>query len=432
MELYNSLSNKLENYRPDGEIKLYTCGITPYDTTHLGHAFTYIIIDVLIRFFEFKGYRVNYVQNVTDIDDDILARASEEREDWWSLGNHWTREYIRDMKKLNVRPPNHFPRATEVIPEIIDSVGKLLRNGLAYQVKDNVYYSVDSWPKYGNLSRISRDEMLHVANQRGNQPDDPNKISSLDFVLWQARQNNEPAWKSPWGDGRPGWHIECSTIVTKLLGNKIHIHAGGEDLIFPHHECEIAQVEPLSGDEPFVRFWMHVAMVHHEGKKMSKSLGNLILIKNLLKSWNADAIRIYLLMHHYRNPWSHQTKELQRAASLTTQIRSAVSVKSGYKAKLESNSFQNSFTHALENDLDTPLAVEIIAKMTKRILAASKSGRDILDAQKALRICSKILGLRIDTEEPEPDVITGWNAHLEKFTEPKQSVQPPSSVISHL
>jgi L-cysteine:1D-myo-inositol 2-amino-2-deoxy-alpha-D-glucopyranoside ligase len=415
MKLYNSLSKKLEILQPDGDVKFYTCGITPYDTTHLGHAFTYIVSDVLIRFLESKGHKVIYVQNVTDIDDDILSKARKVGEDWYALGNRWTRHFIEDMKNLNVRPPDHYPRATEVIPSMVNIIEKLLQNGVAYQEGSNVYFSIESWSEYGKLSRLSKDEMLPIANQRGNKPEDPNKRSPLDFPLWQAQTGDEPAWRSPWGAGRPGWHIECSTMATKLLGNKIDIHSGGEDLIFPHHECEIAQVEPLTGDEPFVRFWLHVAMVRHRGEKMSKSLGNLVMINDLLMTWPADAVRIYLAMHHYRSPWSHQMTELERAANITAQIKKAVTLKSGKKQKLDPTPFQHLFNIALERDLDTPAAIEQVAKLADEILAVSQSGGDILESQQVLRACGHILGLRLDANTPDPGVLKGWDEHLIKF-----------------
>ena len=233
MKLYNVLSQELETFRSEGdEVSIYVCGITPYDTTHLGHAFTYTTFDVLIRYLEFKGYRVRYVQNVTDIDDDILRKAKAVEEDWQSLGNRWTAHFIRDMQTLNVRSPDHFPRATDVIAEIIDTVQKLLAAGVAYEAGGSVYFHVKSWSEYGKLSRISSAEMLPVANERGNRPDDPHKQDPLDFVLWQGAAPGEPAWDSPWGSGRPGWHIECSTMSTALLGNTIDIHGGGADLIF--------------------------------------------------------------------------------------------------------------------------------------------------------------------------------------------------------
>ena len=301
MKLFNTLSKTIETFRPQGDqVTIYVCGITPYDTTHLGHAFTYASADVLIRYLESKGFTVRYAQNVTDIDDDILRKAKEVGEDWLTVGNRWTAHFIQDMQTLNVRPPDYFPRATDAIPEIVTWIGSLLDSGVAYESAGSVYFAVDAWPAFGELSAIPRADMLPIANERGNLPDDPNKRDPLDFVLWQAQAPGEPAWDSPWGPGRPGWHIECSTLSTKYLGNTIDIHSGGVDLCFPHHECEIAQVEPVTGVKPFVRFWMHTAMVYHEGEKMSKSLGNLVWVRELLKTYSPDALRLYLARHHYR------------------------------------------------------------------------------------------------------------------------------------
>ena len=244
MNIYNTLSGAVEPLEPTGRaITLYVCGITPYDTTHLGHAFTYTVADVLVRHLESQGLTVRYVQNVTDIDDDILRKAAEVGEDWRALGNRWTSHFIRDMQVLNVRPPDEYPRATDVIPDIVTAVGALIERGLAYVSGGSVYYHVDAWPAFGRLSHLPRSEMLDVANERGNRPDDPHKRDPLDFVLWQAQAPGEPTWDSPWGPGRPGWHIECSVMSTRFLGPTLDFHGGGGDLVFPHHECEIAQAE---------------------------------------------------------------------------------------------------------------------------------------------------------------------------------------------
>jgi len=277
MKLYNSLTQDQTLFTPVGDdVTLYVCGITPYDTTHLGHAFTYVTNDNLVRYLEYTGYTVTYVQNVTDIDDDILRKAAEIGEDWWALGNRWTRHFIDDLITLNVRPPDFFPRASDVVSEMHTLIQSLLAAGYAYESAGNVYFQVDKWPPFGKLSKLPATEMLPVANERGNFPDDPHKRDPLDFVLWQAQKGGEPAWESPWGKGRPGWHIECSTLASHYLGDSIDIHSGGADLIFPHHECEIAQMEPVTGREPFVRYWLHTAMVRYQGEKMSKSLGNYI------------------------------------------------------------------------------------------------------------------------------------------------------------
>lgn len=415
MKLYNSYSQKIETFRPLSDtVTIYVCGITPYDTTHLGHAFTYTTADTLIRYLEYLGYPVNYVQNVTDIDDDILKKAQEIGEDWRTLGDRWTAHFIQDMQTLNVRPPDHFPRATDVIPDIIKTVQALLAAGVAYESGGNVYFHIDDWPEFGKLSRLSKSEMLPIANERGNHPDDPHKKDPLDFVLWQAQAPGEPAWETPWGPGRPGWHIECSTMSTRFLGNSIDIHSGGADLLFPHHECEIAQVEPVTGQKPFVRFWTHTAMVHYEEDKMSKSLGNLVMVRNLLQTYTPDALRLYLASYHYRQPWSYNKDELKQAARLTQKLREAVTCDGGQGPVLDPTAAQTAFTQAMDNDLDTPQAITALSQLADDILTAA--GKEtVTPAQGALRMMGRVFGLRLDAETAETRVTQGWNKYLQDF-----------------
>ena len=417
MQLFNNLTRNLEPLSSkSGPFTLYACGITPYDTTHLGHAFTYACTDILIRYLAFLGHEVLYVQNVTDIDDDTLRRAKEVGEDWISLGNRWTCHFIEDMMSLNVRPPDHFPRASDVIPEIHEWVGKLITAGVAYEAAGNVYFHIDSYPDFGKLNQLPREEMLTIANERGNHPDDPNKRDPLDFVLWQAQAPDEPAWDSPWGPGRPGWHIECSTMSTMLLGETIDIHVGGSDLAFPHHECEIAQVEPITGKIPCVRFWMHIAMVHHEGEKMSKSLGNLIMMRDLLKTWSPDALRLYLGCHHYREIWSHEENVLERAEELARKLYSATTAAQGEKTAFDPESALDAFRRAMNQDLDTPSALGEMEKLADEILEASTAGRAVGKAQDALRSMGKVFGLQLDAGSPEERILTGWQRHITRFT----------------
>jgi L-cysteine:1D-myo-inositol 2-amino-2-deoxy-alpha-D-glucopyranoside ligase len=418
MRLYDSKSRNIEPLEPrDGEISIYVCGITPYDTTHLGHAFTYTMADVLIRYLKFNGVTVKYVQNVTDIDDDILRKAKEEGEDWRALGDRWTAHFITDMKALNVLPPDQFPRATDVIPEIIAATRDLLAAGVAYEADGNVYYSVDAWDRFGELSRLPRAEMLPIANERGNHPDDPHKRDPLDFVLWQAQSEDEPSWDSPWGPGRPGWHIECSTMAGKYLGDTVDIHGGGADLLFPHHECEIAQAEPLIGKQPFTRFWMHVAMVRHDGEKMSKSLGNLVMVRDLLQDYSQDAIRLYLARHHYRQPWSHDLAELQEAeASWVEALRGALAVSGGDGEVLSASEAEKAFRRALDNDLDTSGAIDALLGLAGKIGGAAAKGQDVHAAQGHLRAMAGVFGLRLDVEGSEERVLSGWDVHLARFT----------------
>jgi L-cysteine:1D-myo-inositol 2-amino-2-deoxy-alpha-D-glucopyranoside ligase len=410
LNLYNSQSEMKEVFQTSGkDVTIYVCGITPYDTTHLGHAFTYTSMDILIRYLEMQGLRVRYVQNVTDIDDDILRKARESQEDWRMLGNRWTIHFIQDLQSLNVRPPDYYVRATDVIPDIIVSIQRLLDKGVAYQSTGNVYFSVAAWPEFGKLSHIPRGQMLPIANERGNRPDDPHKHDPLDFVLWQSQAPGEPAWESPWGIGRPGWHIECSTMSTKFLGSTIDIHGGGADLCFPHHECEIAQVEPITGLTPYVRYWLHTAMVRYQGEKMSKSLGNLVMVRDLLKTYSPDALRIYLGKHHYRETWSYNEDEMAQAEELAQKLRLAVSAAGVDKNPLNPDSAWDLFTESLNNDLYTPDAFRAIEMLSNDILGAANNGRDVRTAQHRLRTCCSVFGLSLEAQAPERRVQEGWN-----------------------
>jgi L-cysteine:1D-myo-inositol 2-amino-2-deoxy-alpha-D-glucopyranoside ligase len=416
LKLYNTLSKRLETFEPQGdEATLYVCGITPYDTTHLGHAFTYSVFDVLTRYLELRELKVKYVQNVTDIDDDILRRAVAVQQDWRTLGNEWTVHFIDDMQSLNILPPDRFPRATEVIDDIISDVKKLLKSGYAYEARGSVYFSVDSWRGFGKLSHLPHEEMLPIANQRGNHPEDPNKKNPLDFVLWQAQKPGEPAWESPWGPGRPGWHIECSTMATKYLGKVVDIHGGGGDLCFPHHECEIAQVESHRDDDPFVRYWMHTAMVEYKGEKMSKSLGNLVMIRDLLQTFSADGLRLYLASHHYREPWAYDESDLEKAEKGASRIRDLLVLPWGDGPQLNPASTWAAFTAALDNDLDTPQAVAVLNSFVEETHEAALAQRNITNAQQAVRDMAQVFGLRLNQPEPDERVKKGWSSHLSRF-----------------
>jgi L-cysteine:1D-myo-inositol 2-amino-2-deoxy-alpha-D-glucopyranoside ligase len=411
MKLYNTKSQTVEVFAArDHSVTLYVCGITPYDTTHLGHAFTYTSYDQLTRYLELKGFSVRYAQNVTDIDDDILKRAKETGEDWRELGARWTDHFINDMIALNVRPPDDFPHATDVIPEIIDSVKELIQAGLAYASNGSVYYAVGRYPDFGQLSHLPHEKMLPVANERGNNPDDPKKRDPLDFVLWQANAPSEPAWESPWGLGRPGWHIECSTMATKYLGIPVDIHGGGLDLCFPHHECEIAQIKPLLVDIPYVRYWMHTAMVEYQGEKMSKSLGNLVMVSDLIKTYSPDALRLYLGSHHYREAWSFNEEDLQHFQALADRFHQADKAVSGQGNPVSVGEFADEFEDAMENDLQTPSALRALEKLAQAVLDAGGQ-QDVKEAQETLRKYGRVFGLTPGSGSPEERVINGWRYH---------------------
>ncbi len=368
---------------------MYVCGITPYDTTHLGHAFTYTVFDVLYRTLENRGYAINYTQNVTDVDDDILKKAKQIGEDWKSLGKFWTDKYVNDMKTLNNVPPTHYVKATETMDTIIKFIQKLLDEEFAYEKNDNVYFRTQKDPEYGKLSKYSKKEMIKLSKERGADPDDPNKENPLDFILWQKSLKEEPSWDAPFGKGRPGWHIECSAMAYKYLDKKIDIHGGGSDLIYPHHESEIAQSEQFTGEKPFAQFWMHTGAVMYEGEKMSKSLGNLVMVSKLLETYSADAIRLMLLRHHYRTPWEYRQKELNSAQREIEQLEEVLQ-ESPIDRGTEPKTVIEQFTNALENDLDTPKAVETVFK-----LAEEQEERPTLENQKALKSMLKVLGFTI-------------------------------------
>jgi cysteinyl-tRNA synthetase len=396
MKLFNTLTQSLEEFAPlkdDNTVRIYVCGITPYDTTHLGHAFTYVSFDTLIRYLEFRGYKVKYVQNVTDIDDDVLRKAREVGIPWDELGRRETERYLRDMDALNVRRPDVYPHATQETPAMIEIIQTLLARGYAYENEGNVYFSVHRDPEFGILARAiglnDYSAMLTIANERGNHPDDPHKKDPLDFVLWQAQAPGEPAWPSPWGPGRPGWHIECSAMSLKYLGQQLDIHGGGADLAFPHHTCEIAQSEHFTGKAPFARFWVHTGMVHQDGEKMSKSLGNLTLVSDLLKEYSADAIRVTLLNHHYRYPWECFPEDLQVATEtvgLFQQVRSLVGEQTGGTNSL----LHGQFTAAMDNDLNTPQALWLLRQAAEMVVA----NHDTNTGAEILRLV-RVLGLRI-------------------------------------
>jgi cysteinyl-tRNA synthetase len=351
---------------PEGPIKLYVCGVTPYDTTHLGHAFTFVQFDTLVRALRWlspPGRDVVYVQNVTDVDDSILIRARKLGVDWQALGDEQTEHYRADMRALNVAEPTHFVRATSAIKTILDLIEALVQREAAYVVEGgSVFFRVRAWPTYGELSRLSRDQMLLISSQQDDaDTDDPRKEDPLDFALWKgwSGQPDEPCWDSPWGGGRPGWHVECSALCYQYLGPQVTIHGGGADLIFPHHESEIAQSELGFGKRPFAQIWSHVAMVRMDGEKMSKSLGNMVFLRQLLKSYSADAIRVYLLGRHYRQAWEWSPTEMDAAARVAQRLSTAAR-----KPDIASGIERETFAAALSDDLNTPRTLDILQTLS--------------------------------------------------------------------
>jgi L-cysteine:1D-myo-inositol 2-amino-2-deoxy-alpha-D-glucopyranoside ligase len=357
-----TLSDTLSGQRrplPDGPVRLYVCGITPYDTTHLGHAFTFLQFDVLVRALRWMGRDVTYVQNITDIDDSILKRARDLGTDWHTLGEEYTRRYLRDLATLNVAMPDHLVPATSVMPTIHGIIATLLDQGSAYQVDGgDVFFHVASNPDYGELSKLPREGMLKLASEQDDADvDDPRKRDPLDVVLWRRWSGaaDEPYWASPWGDGRPGWHVECVAINHAYHGPQITIHGGGDDLVYPHHETEIAISECASGVRPFAHLWMHAAMASLGGQKMSKSLGNLVFVDELVPRYPPDAIRLYLLSHRYREPFEWSEDGLIAATEQLGRFAAAA------REPDHEGGAREAIALALEDDLDTRAALEALA-----------------------------------------------------------------------
>jgi L-cysteine:1D-myo-inositol 2-amino-2-deoxy-alpha-D-glucopyranoside ligase len=356
MRLRNTETNVIQPLEPTAPpVGIYVCGITPYDTTHLGHAFTYVVFDVLVRALRAAGAAVRYVQNVTDIDDDIIRRARELGITWDRLAAKETALYEEDMAALNVLAPDVFPTASQTIAKIIALVGTLEAQGHAYVREGNVYFRVGSVADYGRLSRLSREEMIRLSAERGADPTDPRKQDPLDFLLWQASAPGDPRWESPWGVGRPGWHIECSAMALEHLGPQVDVHGGGSDLIYPHHESEIAQSESVTGVRPFARIWTHVGMLRYHGEKMSKSLRNLVLVRDLLRRYDADGIRVLLLRHHYREAWEYTEDQLDDAAAWTRRLCEAAS-----RSQNTNGESALAVRAALEDDMDTARALRVL------------------------------------------------------------------------
>jgi L-cysteine:1D-myo-inositol 2-amino-2-deoxy-alpha-D-glucopyranoside ligase len=397
MRLFNSQTQSVGLLAPTNDhIGIYVCGVTPYDTTHIGHAFSFLTYDILVRLLRELGHSVTYVQNVTDIDDDILRKSKELGLSWDELARRETARYRQDMRNLNAVEFDHYVAATDHIAEMQEIIVKLLDQNLAYVANGSVYFSVEKDPDFGKLSHLAPDDMLPIANERGNVPDDPNKRAPIDFIMWQAASPGEPTWVSPWGPGRPGWHIECSAMSMKYLGPTVDIHGGGYDLIFPHHECEIAQSEHATGVVPFVRTWMHVAMVDYQGEKMSKSLGNLVLASDLLRDYSSDAIRLHLFSHHYRSPWEFVDDELEEWAAVAGDLSEAAAFPAfGVDESLDVSVQREHFMDALQNDLDTPAAIDELREIARLILVAPEDD-DIRQAQATLRRLGGVLGLTLN------------------------------------
>jgi L-cysteine:1D-myo-inositol 2-amino-2-deoxy-alpha-D-glucopyranoside ligase len=404
LRLYNTLSQQKEIFKSadaGGKLaRIYVCGVTPYDTTHMGHALVATVFDVLHRYLEHCDYEVQHVQNLTDIDDDIIKRARRNNVPYNELAQYWNELYLDGLKAINCLPFDRYVPASAVVEQIKEIVAKLMAVGAAYQASDgNVYFRAASFADYGAMAQLDASEMLEKAkaaatDSLADEPGNPAKESDLDFIIWQAARPDEPCWESAWGAGRPGWHIECSAISMQELGSQFEIHGGGADLIFPHHSSEIAQTETYSGRSPMVRHWMHVAMLYLGGEKMSKSLGNLILIRDVLKTHTADALRLYLLgAEHYRTPLHFDIAELDRAEQQRELLGLALA--STPRNELEAGQWVEHFYAAMDDDLDTPRAIENLLGLANAILEGQVGAK----AQEQLRYMAGLLGLEMASEQ---------------------------------
>ncbi len=396
MKVFNTLSGQKEEFLPQGdEVKMYVCGVTPYSDAHLGHAMSYIIFDAIRRYLQFRGYKVKYVQNITDIDDKIINRANQRGIPVRELADKYTDSYFADMAALNVVPADIYPRATEEIPKIIEVVQGLVDKGYAYPANGSVYFRVRNVSDYGKLAHRTLESMMAGARiEVGQEKEHP-----MDFVLWKASKPGEPSWESPWGPGRPGWHIECSAMSLKYLGDTIDIHGGGQDLIFPHHENEIAQSESFTGKKPFVKYWLHNGLVQLGGDKMSKSLGNLITIKDALQKYSADAIRIFALNSHYRSPLKYSVAALEAAKIGVKRLLRVVSREdnaNGSGETLDAEPYRQQFIEAMEDDFNTPQALAALFDLARKINEAGDAGINYSNAQNTLlSLAREVLGLKL-------------------------------------
>jgi cysteinyl-tRNA synthetase len=403
MKVFDTLSGQKTEFKPEGKtVNMYICGVTVYDECHIGHAMSYVIFDAIRRYLEFRGYKVKHVQNFTDIDDKIINRANQLGISSTELAEKYINEYFRDMDALNIERAHVYPRATEEVPKIIEVIQGLIDKGYAYESGGSVYFRVRNFPGYGKLSRQEMDDMI----SRGS-AEEGDKEFPLDFALWKAAKPGEPFWPSPWGQGRPGWHIECSAMALKYLGKTLDIHGGGQDLIFPHHENEITQSESFTGAVPFVRHWLHNGLLQLGENKMSKSLGNLITVKQALERYSPDALRLFILSSHYRSPLTYSEEVVKAAESGMERLRQAATDggKAGGSA-LDAEPYKSRFTGSMDDDFNTAQALAALFELAREINRGREEKCDVTSAQNTLRELAGVLGFTLE-EPKKPPLETG-------------------------
>ena len=393
MKLYNTLTRDKEDFAvSDGVVKMYVCGITPYAGSHVGHAMSAVVFDVVRRYMEFKGFEVRHVQNFTDIDDKMIVAAAKEGITVAELAERNIAAFLADMDTLNVKRATVYPRATQEIEGIVDMILRLEERGYAYSVNGDVYFRVRKDPEYGKLGRRKLEDMIAGARLEV----DEQKEDVMDFALWKGEKPGEPAWDSPWGPGRPGWHIECSAMVMRYLDQTIDIHGGGRDLVFPHHENEIAQSEAYSSVKPFARFWVHNGMVQFGDDKMSKSIGNIVEVQEALERHEPDALRLFFLSSHYRSPVNYTDETVEGHARAVGRLRQALEAQSGPGPALDPGDYESAFVEAMDDDLNTPRAVAALFDLARDINRSSGGGKDVAAAQETLRRLAGLLGLTLE------------------------------------
>lgn len=419
MKIYNTMTRRKEEFVPleEGKVSMYVCGPTVYNYIHIGNARPFVVFDTLRRYLEYKGYDVSYVQNFTDVDDKIINKAKEEQVSAKEVSTRYIKEYYQDADALHLERATVNPKVSETIPEIIDFIKTLVDKGYAYESEGDVYYSTRKFKDYGKLSGQNIDDLESGARiSIGEKKQDP-----LDFALWKARkEESEPAWESPWGMGRPGWHIECSAMSSKYLGETIDIHAGGQDLQFPHHENEIAQSEAYSGKK-FVNYWMHNAYITINSEKMSKSKGNFFTVRDILGKYSGEDMRYFLLSGHYRSPINFSDELMEQAENSMARMHNAVASlkhleKNGAEGAVtdeenaafeEFKKFRTAFEEAMEDDLNTADAITAVFELIRQINVATAGGctREFAArSRELLQALAGILGLLIEDEDETDDI----------------------------
>ena len=398
MQLTDTLTNSRRELLPaiaaDGVVRLYVCGVTPYAESHVGHALHAIVFDVLRRYLDWRGIPVRHVQNFTDIDDKLIDRAQRLGIPMSELAEQNINDYLGQLKAMNVQPAHIYPRVTETVPQIIRFIQGLIAKGFAYASGGDVYYRVRKFERYGELSKRDVDDLLSGARI------DPTELKDdpLDFALWKGAKPGEPSWESPWGLGRPGWHIECSAMALENLGEQIDIHGGGADLIFPHHTNEIAQTEAYTGKPPFARIWMHNALLQLGSEKMSKSIGNLVTIKEALEQFGPDALRLFVITSHYRSPASYSEEALEAARTGAERLRNAAFATGGSgMPDIEPGQHRERFIEAMEDDLNTPRALAVLFELARDINRSAAAGQDVSAGQALFRELCGVLGLTLQS-----------------------------------